>query len=52
MMLEKRKRLRHQASTCRALAISEIRANARTVLLDMALDYEGRATNLHVGLAK
>jgi len=51
-MLEKRKRLRHQASTCRALATSEVRANARTVLLDMALDYEARATNLNIGPAK
>jgi len=51
-MLEKQRRLRYHARTCRTLANSEVRTNARKVLLDMALDYEDRATNLHIDPAK
>lgn len=47
-MLEKSERLLRHAKQCRALADSAITAEAREVLLDMALDYENRAATLQV----
>jgi hypothetical protein len=47
-MMEKRERLHHHATQCRALADSSITDEARKVLLDLARDYEGQAATLQV----
>ena len=45
-MMEKVERLYRHAKQCRALADSALRAEARKVLLEMAQEYEDRATSL------
>ena len=45
-MMDEIERLHHNANQCRVLADSAMTAEAHDVLLDMALDYEGRVAIL------
>jgi hypothetical protein len=51
-MMEKLERLHLNAKQCRTLADSAITAEARKVLLEMALDYENRAATLQTDGAR
>jgi hypothetical protein len=52
MIIEKLERLHHSAKQCRDLADSAITAEARKVLLDLAMDYDDRAATLQINGAR